>query len=190
MCASSTSPAASGPREMPTVARQCARTATRPSRSITSSLDLISALALVGAEATRQTLDGLHAAGFPELRVPHGYVFQRLIVAPHTVTELAAGLGVTQQAISKLAAELLAAGYVERSTDARDSRRRPLTLSARGRTAVTASRRIRRRLERDIVHAAGAEAVATAMSVLTGAQDVLGIRLAVSQRRVALPPEA
>src|SRR5690348_12671737 len=114
---------------------------------VSSDVDLLSALSLAGAAVDRHVLDELHARGFAELRPRHGYVVQRLLVAPQTATELAAALGVTQQAVSKLAGELLAAGYVQRTDDERDARRRPLALTERGEEAVAAARAARADLE-------------------------------------------
>src|SRR4051794_10234323 len=73
-------------------------------------LDLSSALTLLGDRVSGAVLEALHGTG---LRHGHGYLVQRLLVAPATATELAADLGISQQAVSKTLKELLALGIVE-----------------------------------------------------------------------------
>ncbi|MGR6963231.1 MarR family transcriptional regulator [Geodermatophilus sp. URMC 61] len=154
---------------------------------MSTGLDLVSALSIVGSGLDQRVLQELHARGFPELRRAHGYLFQRLLVAPRTVTDLAAELGVTQQAVSKAAGELVRAGYLERDDD-RDRRRRPLALTDRGRAAVTAARCVREELRVQIERSAGdADRVAAVLLVLDAALDVLGLRRAVAERAVPMP---
>jgi DNA-binding MarR family transcriptional regulator len=152
-------------------------------------LDLASALSLAGSAVDRHVLQRLHDDGFPELRVGHGYVVQRLLVGPHTVTELAAGLGVTQQAVSKSVAEMVAAGLLDRVADPHDARRRPLVLSARGRAAVAAARAARADVERDLARATGdPDVAARLLPVLRTLLDVLRVGEAVARRAVPPPP--
>ncbi len=66
---------------------------------------------------------------------------------PRTIGEIAEGLGVTQQAASKAAAELTRLGYLDGLADPQDRRIRRVTLSARGREAVSDARRARQDLE-------------------------------------------
>ena len=58
-------------------------------------------------------------AEHPEVRYSHGFLFQQLVEGPRPVGEIAANLGVTSQAVSKMARELEALGYVERVADPR-----------------------------------------------------------------------
>lgn len=157
----------------------------------TPPLDLASALSLTGAAVDRYVLDRLRAEGFPDVRVAHGYLVQRLLVGPHTVTELAAELGVTQQAVSKSVAEMTAAGLVERGHDPADARRRPLLLSGRGHAVVAAARTARADVERDLVRATGDPDVAARLvPVLRTLLDVLGVGSAVDRRAVPPPDGA
>ncbi|MER8220741.1 MarR family transcriptional regulator [Streptomyces sp. NPDC094143] len=70
-------------------------------------------------------------------------MFQHLIDAQPTVSDLAAKLDMTQQGASKVVAELERLGYVERLPSPRDARIRHVGLTARGRETVTAARRAR-----------------------------------------------
>ena len=73
----------------------------------------------------------------------HGYVFQRLLVATPTITELALDLGITQQGASKSVAELETLGYVERRVAGHDNRVRTVHLTDQGHQAIAAGRAVR-----------------------------------------------
>ncbi|MFI6298425.1 MarR family winged helix-turn-helix transcriptional regulator [Nonomuraea sp. NPDC050790] len=91
----------------------------------------------------RVIIDQLHAElarqGHPDLRPMHGFVMQA--VGPHgtTAVELGRTLGVTKQAAGKTIDTLERLGYVERSTDPTDSRRKTVNLTAHGVDALTKS---------------------------------------------------
>ncbi|AEV87566.1 MarR family transcriptional regulator [Actinoplanes sp. SE50] len=76
--------------------------------------------------------EGVRARGFTDLRPAHGFAFVRLAPDGATVIELAEHLGVTKQAASQMADELVRKGYVERHPHPRDARARLLTLTPRG----------------------------------------------------------
>jgi DNA-binding MarR family transcriptional regulator len=76
--------------------------------------------------------DGVRAQGFADLRPAHGFAFVRLAPDGATVVELADHLGVTKQAASQMADELVRKGYVERRPHPADARARLITLTARG----------------------------------------------------------
>lgn len=94
-------------------------------------------LARLFASAFRMLVDDLHAGlrrrGWSDVRPAFGFVLLALRDAPRTANELAAHLGTSKQASSKLLASLVAAGYVRRSPRVPDGRQRPLELTARGR---------------------------------------------------------
>ena len=71
------------------------------------------------------------ADGLDDLRMADGVVFQHLVPGPQPIGELAARLGVSQQAASKSVADLERRGYVRREADPADgrARRAALTLS-------------------------------------------------------------
>jgi Transcriptional regulators len=94
----------------------------------------------------RVLIDEVHAElaaqGHPELRPVHGFVFQA--IGPHgtTAVELGRRLGVSKQAAGKTIDSLERLGYVERTGDPHDARRKIVRLTARGIDCLTRSARI------------------------------------------------
>lgn len=76
--------------------------------------------------------EGVRARGFTDMRPAHGFAFVRLAPDGATIVELAEHLGVTKQAASQMADELVRKGYVERRPHPADARARLLTLTDRG----------------------------------------------------------
>ncbi|QIG38107.1 MarR family transcriptional regulator [Microbacterium sp. 4R-513] len=148
---------------------------------------LVDLVSLAGGASDAVIAKALDDAGFPGLRVRHGYVFQRLLVAPTTITDLARSLGVTQQAMSKTIAELTSLGYVEASVDSSDARRRTLALSERGREAIEAARTSRARLEKAVRTAVGDDRLAAAHQTLEALLAELGIGEQIRSRSVPDP---
>jgi DNA-binding MarR family transcriptional regulator len=148
-------------------------------------LGLATLLSLLGSDVDAAVVQALEGTG---LRRGHGYLVQRLLVTPATATELAADLGVSQQAVSKSVKELLALGHVEFSPEAGDRRRRPVRLSAQGQDAVARARSARADIDARIVQQVGAGQVEAARAVLVEALEVLGIREQV-ERRVVRPDD-
>jgi DNA-binding MarR family transcriptional regulator len=126
-------------------------------------------------------------AGFPGVRVRHGYVFQRLLVAPTSITDLAGTLGVTQQAMSKTVAELISLGYVEASNDPSDARRRVLALTAHAHASIQEAHAVRAELEASIESVVGADRLAAARDALEALLAALGVADRVAQRAVPEP---
>ncbi|OLT54078.1 MarR family transcriptional regulator [Cellulosimicrobium sp. CUA-896] len=77
----------------------------------------------------------LNHAGFP--------VLMHLLAGPRSQRELAAESGVTEQTMSRVVARLERSGYVTRTGDPADRRRRAVGLTDSGRTAATAAARRR-----------------------------------------------
>jgi len=96
-------------------------------------------LTALTAWSQAEVMDQLAAAGFGDLRVSHGYVFQHLQAGPITVRDLAEAMGVTAQAASKSTGELERLGYVTRSQGA-DLRVRLIELTNAGHQAILAAR--------------------------------------------------
>ncbi len=94
-------------------------------------------LARLFAMAFRYLVDSLHERlqerGWDDVRPAFGFALLATRHAPMTVTELAALMGTTKQAASKLAGTMLEAGYLEQAVGTEDGRQRPLRLSPRGR---------------------------------------------------------
>jgi DNA-binding MarR family transcriptional regulator len=151
------------------------------------SLSLIDAVSLAGAATDAFVMRALEGAGFAGLRVRHGYVFQRLLVEPTSITELGAVLGVTQQAMSKTIAELTSLGYVAATVDPADARRRVLSLTPHGIGAVEEARAARRRLESVVEAAVGSERLAATHATLWALLEQLGLSDQVAARAVPDP---
>ena len=151
-------------------------------------LDLLIAAALLGDAVTARTLEALREAGYGDTRPGHGYVVQRLLAGPTSIGEIAAALGVTQQAISKTAGELERGGYVERAPDERDARRHLVSLTPRGRDMVETARAARAALLARLEERIGRERLAAATEALHEALDVAGA-LEAAQQRLARPPD-
>lgn len=147
-------------------------------------LDLASALTLLGDTVSRSVVAALEGTG---LRHGHGYVVQRLLVGPATATEIAAELGISQQAVSKAVVELTALGHVETAPDPADRRRRPVRLTARGQAGVTRAREARAAVDDRVRQALGETRFAETRRALLDALDALGVGDQV-RRRAVRPP--
>jgi DNA-binding MarR family transcriptional regulator len=130
-----------------------------------------------------ETLESLRAE-HPDIRYSHGFLFQQLVEGPRPVGEVAANLGVTSQAVSKMVRELEGLGYVERVADARDARVRRVGLTGRGRAAIEAGRSVRARLNRELADAVGEDRLSTAAKTLKDALAARGVMSEVASRRV------
>ena len=95
-------------------------------------------LAAAGA-AVDGIQDGLRRSGFDDVRPAHGFAFVRIAQGNATSLDVAQHLGVTKQAAGKLVDQLVDRGYVVRSQDPVDRRRRPLQLTTRGRACTEAA---------------------------------------------------
>ncbi|MER6568923.1 MarR family winged helix-turn-helix transcriptional regulator [Streptomyces sp. NPDC001093] len=100
---------------------------------------LSAALLAVAGDLTQRIHDGVVARGFTDLRPAHGFAFARLAPDGATVTDLAAHLGVTKQAASQLADEIVRKGYAERRPHPQDARARLVVLTERGRACTRAA---------------------------------------------------
>jgi DNA-binding MarR family transcriptional regulator len=107
-------------------------------------------LARLFAIAYRSLIDGLHerlrARGWDDVRPTYGFV---LLAARDgtTATELAALMGVTKQAASKLVDAMEDARYVTRGPGMRDARQRRVELTERGEELLAAVESIYAELE-------------------------------------------
>jgi DNA-binding MarR family transcriptional regulator len=150
-------------------------------------LDLPTLATLSGGGTSRLLLDRLAAAGYPGIRLSHGYVFQRLVAGEPTISALAASLGITQQGASKQVSELEAGGYVERVGVAGDQRVRVVRVTAKGRAAMAAGRRLQAELEAEIAERLGEEKVTAAKEVLAALLTMAGLDERVRTRTVPAP---
>lgn len=84
----------------------------------------------------RLTAARLAEAGFGDLPQPGYWAVMALDAGVHEHRRLAAELGVSKQAVSKLVEGLVVRGFVERRPDPADRRRSRLLLTDRGRAAA------------------------------------------------------
>ena len=148
-------------------------------------LDLGYLAQFVGQRINDLVLARLSRGGYGDLRVSHGYVFQHLLDGSRTITELAAQLGVSQQAASKAVAELVALGYLS-VAPAPDRRARAVALTDRARASVALARKARARIEQRLAARHGA-ALLEARELLALVLDELGGAAAVRARAVREP---
>src|SRR5262249_47557798 len=101
-------------------------------RSAPASIPLARLLAM----AYRQLIDDLHdrlaAAGHADVRPAFGYVLLAVRDEPAMGANIAALLGVTKQAASKLIDEMERGGYVRRLAHRNDGRAKAIAITARG----------------------------------------------------------
>jgi len=150
-------------------------------------LDLPSLLMLVGRGLEEYVVSRMREQGYSTIRVSHGYVFQRLLVATPTISELALDLGITQQGASKSVTELEALGYVERRVAEHDSRVRTVHLTAQGRKVVEAGRAARAGFLDRLTQAVSEDELNGAMRTAAAAAALLGLDQAIARRSVPIP---
>jgi DNA-binding MarR family transcriptional regulator len=86
--------------------------------------------------------------GFDDLGASYGYVFRALARERPSQRELARGLGITDQGMAKILAEMIERRYVAREVDLADARVHRLSLGPRGQRALAAARRFHAQFER------------------------------------------
>jgi len=129
----------------------------------------------------------LAAAGYGDIRVADGVVFQHLVVSPQPIGALAERLGVTQQATSKSVADLERRGYVRRTPDPDDARARIVRLTPRGEAVIEAGRRVRAALAAELAAELGPRRAEAARRFLVDVVERLGADEPVRRRRVRPP---
>jgi DNA-binding MarR family transcriptional regulator len=78
----------------------------------------------------------IRAEANPDFRTPHTALLPHIDFAGTRLTELAARVGTTKQAVGELVTELEAMGMVSREVDPADARARLVRFTARGRRAL------------------------------------------------------
>jgi DNA-binding MarR family transcriptional regulator len=94
-----------------------------------------------------QLVERLAQRGHPEVRYPHGNVFQYLDDAGTRVSVLAERAHVTKQAMAQLVAHLEEHGYVERVPDPGDGRAKLVRATPRGRAVYAVAREFVKEVE-------------------------------------------
>ena len=102
------------------------------------------ALRLFGA--FRSLVDDLHdelaRRGHPDVRPVHGFALQAIGRDGATASALAGRLGVSKQAAGKTVDGLASLGYVERTADPADARRKAIVVTPAGREVLRLSEEI------------------------------------------------
>ena len=129
--------------------------------------DLGVLFALGYQEFVRRLHVDLAARGYDDLGTSDGYVFRALAQTPLTTSALAGRLGITKQGAGQIVEDMTRRGYLESTPHPDDARARLLTLSARGRSALSSARAFHRSFERALVRRHGAGAVAALRGILT-----------------------
>lgn len=123
------------------------------------------------AMAYRMLMDDLHQRlrdeGWDDVRPAFGFVLLAARSEPTTAKDLAALMGTSKQAATKLLDTMEAAGYVHRGVSTVDGRRRDVHLSERGRDLLTAVEDIYADLEARWASSIGERAVDRLRSDLT-----------------------
>lgn len=83
----------------------------------------------------------LSQAGHPDLSVGNEFAMQAIDAGAESAADLARALGVTRQAAAKTIGALEKLGYVERSMNDSDARRKHLVVTQRGREAIAVGAR-------------------------------------------------
>jgi DNA-binding MarR family transcriptional regulator len=104
--------------------------------------------------------------GFDDMGGAYGYVFRALADEPLSQRELARRLGITDQGMAKIVAEMVERRYVERRPDPTDSRVKRLRLGARGKAALAAARRFHLAFEQELGREMGKDAVCALREML------------------------
>jgi DNA-binding MarR family transcriptional regulator len=80
----------------------------------------------------RDVVAGLQARGYHDLRSTHTTLLSNIDLAGSSVTEAADRAGISKQAMGRLAADLVDAGYIRLDRDPSDARVRVIRLTPRG----------------------------------------------------------
>lgn len=140
----------------------------------------------VGLRVNELVMERTRKAGFTHVRESHGYVIQHLIASARTITELAELMDVTQQAASKIVAELLHIGILE-AIPAKDRRTKRIRLSREGWRCVRLGRRARTQIDNGLVRAVGRKSYNNAKSALMTCLRALGDVERIRSRRIRAP---
>ena len=149
-------------------------------------LDLAYLGFFLGLRVNELVMERTWKAGFRGVRDSHGYVIQHLIESERTITELAKRMEVTQQAASKIIAELIRLGIVE-AVPAKDRRTKRIRLSRRGWKCVQLGRQTRTQIAARLMQAVGRTNYQNAKSTLLTCLRVLGGVERIRSRRILAP---
>ena len=128
--------------------------------------------------ANRCVADRLGAAvatvGGESMRPSFGFVIRAVAAERPTVSRLAELLGVTKQAASRLADDMVSLGYLERTGDPADRRRTQLRLTATGERVRVRAREESEAMEAELRARFGDQQVAVLRTLLTDFVELHG----------------
>ena len=104
-------------------------------------------------------LEAVATAGGEAMRPSFGFVLRAVAAEAPTVTRLAELLGVSKQAASRLADDMVSLGYLERRGDPADRRRTHLHLTRAGARVRARAQKESRQMEAELRRRFGAEQV-------------------------------
>ncbi len=156
-----------------------------PSEPMVAAQDDIGLLCLVVANGfSAAVLARLAEAGFDDTRYGDGFIVQGLLAGDTKVTQLAARLGVSVQAVSKTVREMQARGYLERRPDPEDGRASLLALSEKGTANLAAARKARSDVMADLRKSLGKKRTREITELLRLAAQEFGGLESLATRRV------
>src|SRR5215211_6553193 len=134
-------------------------------------------LGLLLREPYRIGSDELHRRiaqrGHPDVRAPHGNVFEFLDDEGTQVSELARRAQITKQSMADLVAHLERHGYVERVPDPDDRRAKLVRATARGREVYAVARDVVTEIEREWTAGLGARKMRRLRELLEELNEIL-----------------
>ena len=119
-----------------------------------------------------RVLRDLAAAGFDDVTMAQGRVFQRIGPKGTRVSELAERAKVTKQTAGFLVDQLERAGYVRREPDPTDARARLVVIAERGLAAVEVARRTEAEVQAEWTRHLGKRATAQLHEALTRLREI------------------
>ena len=119
-----------------------------------------------------RVFDALAAAGFDDLTVAQGRIFQRIGPRGTRLTDLAEQARVTKQTAGFLVDQLERTGYVRRVADPDDGRARLVVIAERGLAAVELARVVERDVEAEWQAHLGAEAARQLRAALERLREI------------------
>ena len=156
------------------------------SKPIPTQLDLGYLALFLGLRVNELVLQRLAKAGMTRVRESHGYVIQHLIEKERSISELAARMGVSQQASSKVVAELVDLRVLQ-LTKAKDRRTKVVRLSSYGWKIVRLGRSGRTQLHGRLVRQIGRRRYEAARAIILECLETLGGIPAIQHRKIRAP---
>ena len=143
-----------------------------PEASSSESLNLGLLLFIPYRALENRVFEGLAQAGFEDITVARGRIFQRIRPEGSRLTDLAEQAQVSKQAAGGLVDELERAGYVTRVPDPSDARARLICVAPRGAAAVEAAADTVAEVEAEWARHLGPRRVAQLRRILEDLRDV------------------